>query len=117
VSIDKYLNKRFDSRTYNCAHFVCDVWADFHGENLAETLRGFLCAERERKAIRKDLSAVKFLDKPITPCVVLMQRRKAAPHVGIYIENKVLHILKHAVQYQPLDVASLGFNKVRFFTI
>lgn len=84
---------------------------------MAAALRGFLCAETERKAIRKDLSAINFLPKPVSPCVVLMQRAKAAPHVGIYLENKVLHILEASVQYQPLDVATLGFNKIRFFVV
>jgi hypothetical protein len=117
TSIDKYFNKRFNSRTYNCAHFVCDVWADLKGFEMAEVLKGFLCAEKDRKAIKKDLNVINFLPKPVSPCVVLMQRPKAAPHVGIYLENKVLHILEASVQYQPLDVATLGFNKIRFFVV
>jgi hypothetical protein len=114
--IDKYFNATYNSKTYNCAHFVCQVWADMFGPKMGEILEGFLCSKKDRRLIKKDLSQVTFIEKPDRTCIVLMQRPKASTHVGIWIDNKVLHITEKGVQLQPLDVASFGFKRIRFFT-
>jgi len=115
--IDQYLNRMYRPRTYNCAHFVCDVWRDLKGEEMALLLKGFLCGRSQRKAdfylLKKHVT---FLDKPETPSVVLMQRPRMPAHVGIWINRKVLQITLSGVTYYPLDIATMGYRKVRFFT-
>lgn len=114
--IDQFFGKKYHPRDYNCAHFVCDVLAAVKSPVMGELLRGFLCAKKNRKALKDDLSKIILLNAPIDWCVVLFQRPKAATHVGIYLNGRVLHLSKQSVQYQPLDVVALGFKKVRFFT-
>lgn len=115
MSIDKYFGRRYNRSKYNCAHFVCEVWADLKGNQLADALREMLCPPSARRVVLSDLRAVRFLKSPEDPCVVYMTSRLNAPHVGIWIRGKVLHIVDNqGVQYQPLDVASLGFKRVRF---
>lgn len=114
--IDQFFGRKYHSQNYNCAHFVCDVLAELHSPEMGNLLKGFLCAKKNRKVLKEDLSKIKLLDKPIDLCVVLMQRPKAATHVGIFLKGKVLHLSKQSVQYQPMNVVALGFKKVRFFT-
>lgn len=115
MSIDSFFRKRYNSSTYNCAHFACDVWKHETGSDICEALKGFLLPRKERyvkSSIRK--SFIK-LDKPESPSLVLMQRNGAAPHIGVYLRGRVLHIQKDGVQFQPLDVACIGFNKVSYY--
>lgn len=117
MSIDRYMTRRHDPRTYNCAHFVCEVWSDLRNPEIANILRGFLCGPTKRIARKSDLYGVRLLDKPEDPCLVLMQRPRSPPHVGVWLRGRVLHLQeKVGVQYQPIEVVSIGFKKVRFFT-
>lgn len=114
--IDKFFGRKHHPKTYNCAHFVCDVLAELKSPEMGELLKGFLCAKKDRKILKDDLSKITVLQKPVDLCVVLMQRPKASTHVGIYLKGKVLHLSSQSVQYQPLDVVAFGFKRVRFFT-
>lgn len=117
MSIDRYLDRQYHPATYNCAHLVCEVWAEMKGESMAQILRGLLCGPAQRQAKLNDLRRVRFLDTPQTPCVVLMQSPRQPPHVGVWVRGRVLHLPERgSAQFQPLDVVSVGFKQVRFFT-
>lgn len=117
MSIDKYFTRVYDPNNYNCAHFVCELWAELKGPEMGELLGGFLCKPSERVARKSDLKRFRVLTKPESPCVVFMQAPKAVTHVGIWLRGKVFHILSdRGVQYQPLEVATIGFKQVRFIT-
>jgi hypothetical protein len=117
VSVDRYFQRRYNAKDYNCAHFVCEVWADIKGDDLTIALRGLLCPWSDRRAVIGDLRAIRMLSAPESPCVVYMHSRLRDTHVGIFIRDRVLHLTERSgVQFQPLDVASLGFQRVRFFT-
>lgn len=115
MSIDKFFRKQYDRQTYNCVHFACDVWEHETGDRIDHTVESLLLPPEQRKissALRKRLRKI---DKPVTPCIVLMQRRRAEPHVGIYIRGKVLHIHELGVEYMPLDIACRGFDRIGFY--
>lgn len=117
MSIDRYLDRQYDAQRYNCAHLVCEVWADLKGESMAQTLRGFLCGPAHREARISDLRKIRLLERPETPCVVLLQSPRQPPHVGVWIRGRVLHLPERgSAQFQPLDVVRIGFRSVRFFT-
>jgi len=117
MSVDKYLGRRYDIREYNCAHFVCDVWRDVVGVGIDNVLGGFLCPPSERTAKHSALRSIRFLRRPADPCIVLLQHKLIAPHLGVWIRNRVLHIKSDSgVQYQPLDVVAIGYSRIRFFT-
>lgn len=118
MSIDKFFARRYNSKTYNCAHFVAEVWQELTGQDLQELLHGFLCGPTTRQVSLSDLRAVRLLERPAHRCLVAA----TAPahheaHVGVWLSGKVLHLTNHSVQYQPLDVFSLGFTRIRFFHV
>lgn len=115
MSIDAFFGRRYDRRTYNCAHFVIDVWAHLTGDNIAHIMRGFLLPADSRY-VRMDLrrSFVK-LETPVEPCIVLMQRRRNAPHVGVWIGGKVFHLHENGVELQPIEVVSIPFHKIGYY--
>jgi hypothetical protein len=114
MSTDQFMGRVYNARSYNCAHFVCDVWEQETGQHIGDTLAGVLHAPRERKLKLPDVHRVTVLASPESPCLVLMRNRWES-HVGVYLRGKVLHLIETGVQYVPLDVACIGFPKVRFF--
>jgi hypothetical protein len=119
--VDRYLSKRFHVTAYNCWHFVRDVWFELTGDMLydytpSKTTRTNMwlaatdaqCYFQERK-----LNAT---EKACGTFIVLMQRAGDTPHIGVLYEGKVLHLRPEGVVYQPLDVASMGFSRIIFYT-
>ncbi len=104
--MDRYLTKRFDIRSYNCWHLVREVWQDLKGEDLGELMTWDHV---------KETSRFSRIEKPQSPCIVLMLRDRHTPHVGVYYCGKVLHIKASGAQYVPLNMATVGFQKTEFY--
>lgn len=115
MTIDAYLNRTYNRKTYNCAHLVCEVWKDLTGDDISVALRGFLNGRGEGRAVLSDLRKFKRLTAPQSPCIVLFHANRQAPHVGIFLRGRVLHIQPRGVEFQPLDVVSLGFKRIGFY--
>lgn len=115
MSLDKYFGRQYHPDTYNCAHFVCEVYKDLAGTDISNVLEGFLRPVAARTAVLATLRRVTLLARPLSPCIAFMQRKVGGPHVGVWVRGKIIHLLENgSVQYQPLDVASRGFIRVRF---
>lgn len=104
--LDDYLAKEHRGVDYNCLHFAREAWRDLTGEDLPAT---------ELRITKKVVKSFKRLDNPVDPCVVLMRRKFATPHIGIYYRGKVLHLRESGAEFFPLPVATLGFTTVRFY--
>jgi len=115
MSVDKYLNKVYCPQNYNCAHLVCEVWKDETGIDISHALQGFLGGRKARRVVLADLRIFKRLKAPLSPCLVQFQSHRDAPHVGIYLRGRVLHITKSGVRFEILETVSIGFKKVGFF--
>ena len=115
MSIDALLHRRYDTRGYNCAHLVAEAWRHETGRDITDKLQGFLFPPAGRFvpfSLRREFFP---LDKPVSPCIVLMRRPGQPPHVGMFIRGRVFHIQESGSQLQPLDVATFGFSSVRFY--
>lgn len=116
MTIDKYFSRIYDSHNYNCAHLVCEVWKDETGQDITPNLAGYLCGPGDRRVVKVQRRAFRRLATPCSPCVVLFQSPRTAPHVGIYLRGRVLHISsKQGVRFDDLKSASVGVKKVGFF--
>lgn len=117
MSVDLYFGRRYAPGLYNCLHFSVDVWKDLMGQDIQERLEGLLSGRIVgRDVARRTVEAFRVVEpSPPFTCLVLMQRPRSAPHVGVWIRGRVLHIQNRVgVQHMPLEIASLGFRKVRF---
>jgi hypothetical protein len=115
MSIDVFFKRKYNRNNYNCAHFVCEVWQHITGENIAHKLSGLLKPADEMQAglgLRRHFEKLKT---PASPCIALMQRKGAASHVGLYKDGRILHIHEFGVEFQPVDVAARGFEKIGFY--
>lgn len=119
--VDNYLKKKFDILNYNCWHFVRDVWFELTGEMLYDytparpTKHDMHMAAED--AIYKFLQVNSIAAWPKhQPLIVLMKRRVDTPHVGVFYKGKVLHLTPEGARYLPLDVSTVGYEKITFYT-
>lgn len=103
IDTDKYLSSVFDIKSYNCWHFVKDVWLELRGQLL------------EVATVRQAQVDYVELPAPRSPCLVLMEAVGQVPHVGVYLNGKVLHLKQNGAWYQPLEIASVGFQSTSFY--
>lgn len=116
MSIDKYLDKRYNLKTYNCVHFACDVYREETGNDIHEIFYGLLLSRAERFADFRKLRKMIKHSEPVSPCIVLFQAPKTEPHVGVFIRGRVLHIQPDGVKFEELSTTSTFYSKVGFYT-
>lgn len=115
-SVDKYLTRVFNISSYNCWDLVREVWLDLTGDDIGKRTPIPPTIRSMKEKFTTEESYFLKIEKPVSPCIVLMKRNKMLPHVGIFVKNKVLHIKESGVEYQNLSVASIGFKEVGFYT-
>lgn len=109
-SIDNYLHRR-RTREYDCLAFAAEVWRDLTGEDLAAQITGAF-AEHAALGLRRKLHV---LERPRSPCLVLLNGGRSEPHIGVYVDGRVLHLGREAPAYQPLWVAAQLAPRMTFF--
>lgn len=107
MSVDKYLVKRYDREAYNCLHFAREVWLDETGVDIGPLLRE---SSETPRSFRQ-------LEKPQSPCLVLMRDTGHTPHVGIFLRDRVLHIHEFGVEFIPLSSLLLQFKSAKFYNV
>ena len=105
------------SSDYNCAHFVSDAWEHETGMDIRPILTGFLAVRGERRITPHVRGGLVRIPAPSDPCVVLIRRDKATPHVGMFTRGRVLHLTDSGPMRQLLSVARLGYHSVRFYAL
>jgi hypothetical protein len=112
-SIDKFLD-RVKRRDYNCLDFTREVWLQLCGEDMKDRLDKLINAVAVRRVSVSSVRGFEFLRVPRSPCFVVMQRFKLSPHVGIYLNGKILHLSATGAEYQSINVVKQSFQSVRF---
>jgi hypothetical protein len=116
VNTTQFLNRTHDDRQYNCAHFVCEVALAATGKDLRQYFAGMLLPPEKRVAEQKALRRLKVLKYPEQYCIVWFKGKKRVNHVGIWWNGKVFHLTKFGPALQPLPIARLGYQLVRFIS-
>jgi hypothetical protein len=116
-SIDPLL-ARTPTNAYNCLDFVREAWSHLVGDPGVMARLQALSEGVHAEDGRVVLSAVRGfqrLERPASPCFVVMQRSKTQPHIGIFYKGRVLHMKDNGVEYQPLPVVRRYFTKIGFY--
>lgn len=112
------LNQFFDrvmSATYNCMDHAREVWRELTGEDIADRLPKLQGRFSERRITLAGARTFEYMPKPISPCIVLMQRPKDTPHVGIFYNGRVLQLTAAGVENYPFKHASRAFKSTRCY--
>ncbi|WP_336141973.1 hypothetical protein [Acinetobacter sp. 102] len=105
MSIDNLLDRMW-SQKYTCNEFACETWQQLTGEDLSKRLNGFLNGK----------GGFELIEVPVSPCIVFFKHNfQTSTHVGVFFDNKVLHLTGRGVQYMPLEVVKIGFKEVSYY--
>lgn len=115
MNLDRFYDRTYNERTYNCAHFVVEVWQALKGEDLSEKLTGFMTSKDKRVVNPKIRFGFTRLKEPESPCLIVMHKHRQGSHVGIYLNGKILHIGESGVQHVPIGLATFGFDRYGFY--
>lgn len=113
-SIDPLLD-RMEHSNYNCFDFVREAWQFLTGEDIAGRVQGLLGAVAHRRARVSDLKGFTRLKVPVSPCFAMFQRYKFDPHLGIFLDGKILHLTNKGVQFMPIEVARQYYLGVKYY--
>ena len=114
--IDALFGKIHNDDTYNCAHFVADAYKHLTGREIMEDLQTFLRPPEKRTAPLSMRHRWRRLRYPKDGCVVLLRRPRTPSHVGLWYEGKVIHLTAQGVQFQPVDIAAMGYKTTGFYS-
>jgi hypothetical protein len=115
INIDKYLGKTFRHGKYNCYDFVREIWLELKGVDLgAQTPEEPGVVSYTNKALQVANNLVR-LESPEDPSIVLFQRARLEPHIGVYVSGRVLHLNRKGAYYMHLDQVSTGYPTVTFY--
>lgn len=110
-SIDQFLD-RTPRKGYNCLDFAREVWFDLMGEDITTRLT---VSTKEGHLALKGMGNFMALRGPTDPCFAVMQRFRFSPHLGIYMDRRILHLSGRGAEFQPIEVAMLGFASIRYY--
>ena len=113
-SVDPFLDRQ-QTDTYNCLDFTREVWLAMTGVDITQRLTGLVGAFASRRTTVSGVRGFTRLPGPVSPCLVVMQRYKFVPHVGIFLRGRILHLTNKGVQFQPLVVARQYFLSVKYY--
>jgi hypothetical protein len=115
MTIDRFLD-RMPHKGYNCLDFAAEVWfALSGGVDIRERLTGLVGQFAKQGPNVSWFRQFERLSKPVSPCFVVMQRFRFTPHVGIFLDGRILHMTDRGVQFQPLVVARAYFSIIRYY--
>lgn len=113
--VDSYLARTFDLARYNCWHMLRDVWMDLTGRDLGDRTPERISTEALLCRFDSDVPQFRELMWPRDPCIVLMTRPAVVPHVGAFFNRRVLQMTSSGASFMPLEVATAGFERARYF--
>lgn len=114
--IDDLLTRRHRGAEYDCLDFAAEIWAAETGEDLSGRLGDLLTgATADRKVSAEHVRRFERLERPVSPCFVMMHARKSAPHVGVWLRGRVAHLTERGAEYIELAAARRGYPRVAFY--
>jgi hypothetical protein len=113
-SIDSFLD-RVPGADYNCMDFTREVWLYLTGEDVVEKLKRLEGSFLNRKVTLSGLKGFTKLARPISPCFAVMQRFKFVPHVGIYIDDRILHMHDKGVALREPNIAQSYYQRIVYY--
>jgi hypothetical protein len=113
-SIDPLLDRE-RTDTYNCRHFVREAWQHLTDEDLLVRVPRLFDLQAAPVNIEEGRT-FENLATPVTPCIVLMQANNHEPHVGVFINDSILHLTdSYGVELQPASLVTRLYTKVRYY--
>lgn len=116
IDTNKYLSRCYDQRFYNCFDFVREIWLELTHIDLECQTRDQCVDPQELNERALHVSTkLSRLSDIADPCLILFQRPRIAPHIGVFMDGKVLHLRERGPMYQPLYQVTPLYPEMSFY--
>lgn len=115
-SIDMMIDRRYDSDRYHCVHFVIDAGKCLFGYDFSVNFLGVDQSLSDNGSpTRHTVANAERTHTPTNGTVVLMNRFDNALHVGLYIDERVLHLSENGVRYETIRTLQRSYKRIRYY--
>ena len=117
MSFDVLFSKCYNRVSYNCAHFVADVWRMETGQDIGQYILHETPTLSEWRLFRRVKPSWKY-KKPLLVlmrCLDASKRLVGETHAGVYLRGKIWHLPESGPQCVMPEFATMGFNDVRYY--
>lgn len=105
--IDDIDSIKYDKENYNCVHFLIDIYKHYNNVDLAPSL---LIDNQFKAPLLRN-----FKPTTLKNNVIVLFRSRNENHVGLFIDNRVIHLTEHGVRCQLLAIAKSSFQRVEYY--
>lgn len=108
MNIDKFLDQKYNATTYNCGHYVAEVYKELTGVDI-----DYICKSYYNDTVPEFLNLVRGREKlelPKSPCIAVMKMPNAINHAGIYIEGRILHLTDAGPKFDLMEIVKLHYR-------
>lgn len=109
-TVDDLYKKKYDAVNYNCTDFAADVVRVCTGMDVSALLKNSTFNTKRRHFFKKTA-------KPVDYCIALMRRKNSQPHLGVFMDNRIIHLTEKGVEFFPPFLAGRGFTKIDYYKI
>ena len=114
--IEKYLTWEFDMQRQNCFDMARAFWAELTGVQLGRQTPYEIAVDAFTLRAEQVAARLKKVETIVDPCLVLMQRERINPHVGVFYRGRILHLdYRQGAAYEALDHVTARFTKVSYY--
>lgn len=112
MNIDRFLDRKYNVDSYNCGHYVAEVYRELGGRNIDHICKAFY--EEGRDKFLEALRDLQRLESPESPCLALMKTPNCEQHAGVFIEGRILHLSHDGAKLEELNLIKLHY-RVSFY--
>lgn len=112
-SLDDFMGLSYHEISYNCSHFVRDLWLHLTGCDISDLVGAWNSGNLATAMVsRKNLILLNQIEEP---CIAMFQCPKEVPHVGVIIEGRVFHMTPDGPRLHNLDFVSNQYKSTKFY--
>lgn len=105
--------KQYNVQNYHCVHFVIEAAQKLLNQDYSQSFIGLTASLSEAvQTSRHTVIRNRRLKEPIHGCIVLMTSLTGSNHVGLFFNNKILHLNDTGVQY--ITIRAMRSQVLRF---
>lgn len=114
--IEKYLAWEYNGHVQTCWTLARAFWLELTGVDLSHETP---VADVPLRELCDKVTLVSALLQNVLnlqdPCLVLMERERTTPHIGVYYHGRILHLNRQGCSYQAPDHVTACFPHVSYY--
>ena len=115
-SIDPLLTKVYNEKSYHCVHFAIEAAQYLFDADYSDVFIGLTGSLSDALRTSRNTAITTIqVKQPKDGTIVLMTNINGSSHVGLYYNERVLHLTEMGVHYLPLITLNRFYKRIRYY--